>query len=38
VQVLRQGARESWLPAHPLTYRLNLGTDNPADLGWLLFE
>ena len=38
VQVTRPGGRESWLPAHPLTYRLNLGTDNPADLGWLLFE
>jgi hypothetical protein len=28
----------SWRPDNPTTYRLNLGTDNPADLGWLLFE
>jgi len=38
VQVQGKGAREAWRPSHPSTYRLNLGTDNPADLGWLLFE
>ena len=38
VQVVRKGGRESWRPLNPKHYRLNLGTDNPADLGWLLFE
>lgn len=33
-----KGETISWLPAHPLTYRLELGSDNPADLGWLLFR
>jgi hypothetical protein len=28
----------SWRPNDPTTYRLRLGTDNPADLGWLVFE
>jgi hypothetical protein len=32
------GSRSLWLPEHPLTPRLALGADNPADLGWLLFE
>ena len=27
----------AWRPANPTTSRLRLGTDNPADLGWLLF-
>jgi hypothetical protein len=27
----------SWRPDNPTTSRLILGTDNPADLGWLLF-
>jgi hypothetical protein len=38
VQVVRKGRRESWVPSHPLTYRLNLGSDNPADLGWMIYE
>ncbi len=28
----------SWRPNNPVTGRLILGSDNPADLGWLLFE
>jgi hypothetical protein len=28
----------AWCPDNPITSRLNLGSDNPADLGWLLFE
>ena len=28
----------SWRPNNPTTDRLELGTDNPADLGWLLFK
>ena len=27
-----------WRPANPTTPRLRLGTDNPGDLGWLVFE
>ncbi len=27
-----------WRPRNPLTTRLALGSDNPADLGWLVFE
>ena len=27
-----------WRPSNPATPRLRLGTDSPADLGWLLFE
>jgi len=27
----------SWRPDNPLAGRLRLGTDNPADLGWLVF-
>jgi len=39
VQVQHKGAGCSlWLPEHPWTPRLALGSDNPADLGWLLFE
>ena len=32
------GGTGSWCPNNPMTYRLVLGTDNPADLGWLLFR
>jgi hypothetical protein len=32
------GAVSTWRPNHPTTYRLAFGTDNPADLGWLLFR
>ena len=28
----------AWRPNNPTTSRLRLGTDNPADLGWLVFE
>ena len=38
VQIVHKGGRESWRPSHPKHYRLNLGTENPADLGWMLFE
>jgi hypothetical protein len=38
LQVQRKEGRDAWRPSHPMTSRLNLGTDNPADLGWLLFE
>ncbi len=27
----------SWIPQHPWEPRLHLGSDNPADLGWLVF-
>ena len=32
-----KGGTGSWCPNNPLTERLVFGTDNPADLGWLLF-
>jgi hypothetical protein len=32
------GGVRAWRPHNPLTPRLALGSDNPADLGWLLFE
>ena len=32
------GRIHSWLPSNPLTPRLRLFRDNPADLGWLLFD
>jgi hypothetical protein len=39
VQVLRMDGRtSSWCPDNPLNYRLTFGTDNPADLGWLVFR
>ena len=39
VHVQRPGADISnWRPQNPVSYRLNLGNDNPADLGWLLFD
>ena len=28
----------AWRPSNPTTSRLRLGTDNPADLGWLVFK
>ena len=34
----RDGGGSSWCPNNPITYRLVLGTDNPKDLGWLLFQ
>ncbi|MEO5996566.1 MAG: hypothetical protein ABIN89_07550 [Chitinophagaceae bacterium] len=39
IQVNKQkGDVSSWLVVHPLTSRLELGSDNPADLGWLMFR
>jgi hypothetical protein len=39
VQVEQEGTGTwAWRPSNPLTPRLFLGTDNPADLGWLLFD
>jgi len=32
------GGTNSWLPDNPITERLILGSDNPADLGWLIFS
>jgi hypothetical protein len=29
-------ARYSWMEQHPLESRLTHGSDNPADLGWLI--
>jgi len=34
----RKGGKSSWRPNNPITPRLILGSDNPADLGWLLFR
>jgi hypothetical protein len=34
----RDGGAGYWLPEKPLTERLILGSDNPADLGWLIFS
>lgn len=34
----RSGGANTWCQNHPGTYRLMLGPDNPADLGWLLFH
>ena len=34
----RAGGRNSWRPNNPTTSRLILGSDNPADLGWLVFQ
>ncbi len=33
----RDGETYSWRPNNPTTPRLMLGSDNPADLGWLVF-
>ena len=39
VQVQKSdGGTSSWCPDNPLNYRLTFGTDNPADLGWLIFK
>jgi hypothetical protein len=39
VQVEQRGAgMVAWRPSNPAARRLFLGTDNPADLGWLLFD
>ena len=39
VQVNRRDGRIiAWRPSNPKIYRLALGADNPADLGWLLFR
>jgi len=32
------GITVTWRPVNPVTSRLVFGTDNPADLGWLLFK
>jgi len=34
----KSGGNNSWRPDNPTTSRLILGTDSPADLGWLLFK
>lgn len=31
-------AIQHWIPPTPFPYRLRFGNENPADLGWLLFE
>lgn len=36
--VLDDGAAQSWLPIHPITPRIMLGSQNSADLGWLIFK
>jgi hypothetical protein len=39
VQVQKNGGEIcSWCPNNPLAERLVFGTDNPVDLGWLLFS
>ena len=39
VQVQQRGGGTcSWCPNNPITERLVFGTDNPADLGWLMFQ
>ena len=32
------GSEISWMEKHPLESRLTFGTDNPADLGWMLLK
>ena len=34
----RDGGTSAWCPNNPITERLVFDTDNPADLGWLLFS
>jgi hypothetical protein len=36
--VLNDGRTIAWRPHNPLLPRLLLGSENPADLGWLIFE
>jgi hypothetical protein len=39
VRVQKENEEEnSWRPNNPITSRLMLGSDNPADLGWLIFD
>jgi hypothetical protein len=38
VLIRKNGESSSWRPHNPLTSRLVYGTDNPADLGWLVFD
>ena len=39
VRVEKQGGKvNTWRPNNAKTYRLYLGTDKPADLGWLIFQ
>ncbi len=39
ITVQKSGAEKcSWRPDNPITPRLVLGSDNPADLGWLIFN
>jgi len=39
VQLQKRGGETcSWCPNNPITERLVFGTDNPADLGWLMFQ
>lgn len=35
---MKGGGSDSWKPVNLLTSRLILGSDNPADLGWLIFD
>jgi hypothetical protein len=35
---MREGGSKSWRPDNPTTSRLILGSDDPADLGWLVFQ
>jgi len=35
---MRSRGIDSWCPNNPLTDRLVFGTDNPTDLGWLMFR
>jgi len=34
----KDGETSSWCPSNPITRRLVFGSENPADLGWLLFK
>ncbi len=38
IATMAGGKTVSWLPEHPLTPRIILGTQNSADLGWLIFK
>src|SRR5699024_10329718 len=39
IQIQRKHVGSSeWLANHPLPSRLMFGSDNPADLGWLIFQ